>query len=183
MLSAGFSFDVFPSRVAESWSELDPIKLAMLNAEKKVRRSDFFGVQDRLLIGADTVVVINSLIFGKPAGPVSAERMLQTLSGKTHRVITGICLSGPGADLSHPTVLQSDAAVSHVTFHALNTSDLRAYILSGEWQGKAGAYAIQEHGRNLVTDLSGDYDNVVGLPLKLLHGLLSKYFGHCILQP
>jgi septum formation protein len=183
MQSAGFSFDVIPSRAAESWSERDPIKLAMLNAEKKVRRSDFFGAWDRLLIGADTIVVLNRFIFGKPAGSASAERMLKTLSGKTHRVITGLCLAGPGSDSSPSILLRCDACVSHVTFNTLDASTLRDYLLSGEWQGKAGAYAIQAEGRNLVAKLSGDYENVIGLPVKLLHGLLSKYFSHCILQP
>jgi septum formation protein len=182
MQSAGYTFDVIPSHAAESWSERDPVKLAMFNAEKKVRRSDFFGVQDRLLIGADTIVVLNSYIFGKPAGRESAKRMLRALSGNPHRVITGLCLSGPGSDASHSNLLQYDAALSHVTFKPLDALTIAAYIATGEWKGKAGAYAIQAHGWNLVAEYSGDYDNIVGLPVNLLNGLLAKYFSHCLIQ-
>ena len=153
----------------------------MTNAEKKVRRSDFFGSHDRLLVGADTIVALGNMIFGKPAGRNSAERMLRELTGKTHRVITGLCLSGPGTDDQTSTDIRLESAVSYVTFNTLNDSTIRTYLSSGEWEGKAGAYAIQGEGRSLVAAFDGDYDNIVGLPLKLLHASISKYFSHCLL--
>lgn len=178
--TAGYSFDVAPTHTAEVWSDRDPVKLAIHNAEKKVRASDFFGDRTRLLIGADTIIAFDGRVFGKPVGVESARRMLTTLSGRTHQVITGICLAGPDS-VDNGCVLISKAAVSDVTFHSISPEIVNDYIASGEWKGKAGAYAIQGIGAKLVDKLSGDYDNVVGLPMTLLKDVISQYFSHCIL--
>ena len=181
--NAGYSFDIAPTHVSELWSHRDPIQLAVLNAEKKVRASDFFGKKSRLLIGADTIIAFNNQVFGKPQGIDSARRMLESLSGKVHQVITGICLSGPAPDSYNDYTTISSACSSDVTFHKLSNKTINDYVASGEWKGKAGAYAIQGLGSDLVQSLSGDYQNVVGLPISLLENAFNKHFSHCIFQP
>ncbi|RQV98277.1 septum formation protein Maf [bacterium] len=183
LLAAGYSFDVAPAHVTEIWSDRDPVKLAIHNAEKKVRASDFFGNREKVLIGADTIIAFDDQVFGKPVGIESARRMLTTLSGRTHQVITGICLSGPDPDSEDECTLVSSAAVSHVKFRVLSPVLLKEYLDSSEWKGKAGAYAIQGLGAKLVDKLTGDYENVVGLPMTLLKDVIAQNFSHCILQP
>ena len=174
----GIPFDVVPSNAVERWAAADAVELAQINARRKVERSAHHRAPDRLLLGADTLIAFDGRLFGKPAGRESARRMLETLSGRCHEVITGVCVSGPAAS-SHEIVTVESAARSHVQFRSLNPSDIESYLRSGEWAGKAGAYAIQDVGRALVEYLDGDYENVVGLPTELIHELLARHFRHC----
>ena len=150
----------------------------MDNARRKVERSPLIGDRSRVLIGADTIIACGSLLFGKPVGQESAQRMLLALSGREHEVITGVCISGPAMADGPPSMI-CDAALTRVTFNALSIKDIREYIDSGEWQGKAGAYAIQGQARTFVSALDGDFDNVVGLPIPLINDLLRQNFIHC----
>jgi len=121
----------------------------------------------RLVLGADTVVVIDGTVLGKPRGDRDALRMLRKLSGQTHKVITGICLvQAPGK------VLALRHATTNVTFRKLSERELQAYVASKEPWGKAGAYGIQGRASLFVRRISGCYSNVVGLPLGLLAGVL-----------
>lgn len=175
----GHPFDIFPSGASERWTASDSRALAMLNAGRKVEKSEYFHDPARLLLGADTLISFGGRVFGKPAGVESARRMLQALSGLEHDVITGVTLSGPGADTNQPIRTVADAAVSRVRFRRLSSPEIEAYLATREWDGKAGAYAIQESGGGLVAELKGDFENVVGLPVTLIHDLIEQHFGHC----
>ena len=174
----GLPFDVLPSAAAERWAATDALELAQINARRKVEKSIHYRARDRLLLGADTIIAFDGRIFGKPAGRESAGRMLHALSGRWHEVVTGVCLSGPAVSGLETSTIES-AASTRVRFRSLSSSDIEGYLAGGEWNGKAGAYAIQDAGRALVEKLDGDYENVVGLPTELIHELLSRHFRHC----
>jgi len=113
--------------------------------------------------------VLGGTVFGKPADAGEAEAMLERLSGATHEVVSGLCLVTPAwEELEHD--------VTRVTFRALTPRDLAQYVSTGEWEGRAGAYAIQGVGAALVEQIEGDYLNVVGLPAVLLVRLLATRF-------
>ena len=117
------------------------------------------------MLGADTTVVIDGEILGKPADPADAARMLRLLSGRAHEVITGICLrSGRGKVV--------DAATTRVWFAALSEAEIEAYVASGEPMDKAGAYGIQGLASKFVGRIDGCYFNVMGLPIALLYAHL-----------
>jgi septum formation protein len=124
---------------------------------------------DRPVLGVDTIVVCDGRVLGKPVDAGEAERMLETLAGKTHEVVSGLCLRTPAWEELHRDV-------TRVTFRALTPRDLANYVASGEWENRAGAYAIQGLGANLVERVEGDYLNVVGLPAALLVRLLAARF-------
>ena len=125
---------------------------------------------ERPVLGVDTAVVLQGLIFGKPADAAEAEQMLEELSGKTHVVVSGLCLLTSAWE-----VLEHEA--TRVTFRELTPRDLAAYVATGEWEGRAGAYAIQGRGAALVRGIEGDYLNVVGLPAALLVLILAERFA------
>jgi septum formation protein len=124
---------------------------------------------ERPVLGVDTEVLLDGELLGKPATAGEAEEMLDALAGRTHEVVSGLCLRTPGWE-----ELESESTV--VTFRALTPRDLAAYVESGEWQGRAGAYAIQGLGASLVQRIDGDFLNVVGLPGSLLVRLLAERF-------
>lgn len=123
----------------------------------------------RPVLGVDTIVVYGGEQIGKPRDLAEAERMLATLAGKTHEVVSGLCLRTAHWEELH-------AETTRVTFRALTLRDLDGYLASGEWEGRAGAYAIQGFGGSLVERIEGDYLNVVGLPATLLVRLLAERF-------
>ena len=120
-----------------------------------------------IVIGADTVVVLDGKILGKPVDEADAEVMLRSLSGKTHKVITGYAIIS-----SDKEVVSSQT--THVTFNCLNEKFIKDYVLTKSPLDKAGAYGIQDNDC-LVKDINGDYDNVVGLPVKLIKNILSEF--------
>jgi nucleoside triphosphate pyrophosphatase len=124
---------------------------------------------DRPVLGVDTVVRCNGLVLGKPGGLEEAAEMLEALSGRTHEVVSGLCLRTRAWEELHD-------ATTLVTFRALTARDIAAYVSAGEWQGRAGAYAIQGLGATLVARIEGDYLNVVGLPAALLVRVLAERF-------
>ena len=121
------------------------------------------------VLGVDTVVVCDGRVLGKPAGAAEAEGMLETLGGKTHEVVSGLCLRTKAWE-------EVGREVTRVSFRPLTARDLAAYVRSGEWENRAGAYAIQGLGAGLVESIEGDYLNVVGLPGALFVGLLARRF-------
>ena len=121
------------------------------------------------MLGVDTAVALGDDVFGKPADAGEAERMLEALGGRTHAVVSGLCLITPGWEL-----VEDDT--TSVTFRELTPRDLAAYIALGEWEGRAGGYAIQGRGAALVERIEGDYLNVVGLPAALLVRTLAERF-------
>ncbi len=124
---------------------------------------------DRPVLGVDTIVVCGGEVLGKPADPSEAEQMLELLGGRTHEVVSGLCLRTPAWE-------ELDREVTRVTFRSLTPRDLARYVASGEWEGRAGAYAIQGLGGSLAERIEGDYLNVVGLPAALLVRLLATRF-------
>ncbi|MEG3619508.1 nucleoside triphosphate pyrophosphatase [Magnetovibrio sp. PR-2] len=126
---------------------------------------------DACIVGADTIVCVGRRILGKPADEAQARRYLSLLSGRTHKVIGGLAVLAPGGE----TV---KAITTKVTFKRLSAEEINGYMASGEWQGKAGAYAIQGLAGAFVTKISGSYSNVVGLSLPEVAGAL-KGLGAC----
>jgi septum formation protein len=124
----------------------------------------------RPVLGVDTTVVLGGRIYAKPQDAGDAERMLEELSGKTHAVVSGLALITPGWEIV-------DAEHTRVTFRSLTPRDLAAYVARGEWEGRAGGYAIQGKGAALIERIEGDYLNVVGLPASLLVRLLGERFS------
>ncbi len=125
---------------------------------------------DRPVLGVDTIVVCEGAVLGKPRGAADAERMLETLAGKTHEVVSGLCLRTPAWEELHRDV-------TRVTFRSLTPRDLGHYLASREWENRAGGYAIQGLGASLVERVEGDYLNVVGLPGALLVRILAERFA------
>jgi septum formation protein len=165
----GIPFDVVaPRYVEDDPPEADAVELVRGHAREKAR-SVAGEAGDRPVLGVDTAVVLQGRIYGKPASSAEAEQMLERLSGKTHAVVSGLCLVTPGWE-----VVEHEA--TRVAFRALTPRDLGAYVASGEWEGRAGGYAIQGLGAALVRRIEGDYLNVVGLPAALLVGLLAERF-------
>ena len=128
------------------------------------------------VLGADTIVVIDDLILGKPSNANDATRMLRLLSGSTHAVITGVCLVGPitgGQELR--TVFEKTASeTTHVTMSKISDDEIRDYVATGEPMDKAGAYAIQGMASRWIPRIEGDYSNVVGLPLSRVYRMLRE---------
>lgn len=124
-----------------------------------------------LVLGADTVVALGSEILGKPADAAEAERMLRSLSGTRHAVITGLAVVAPDGRR------RIASATSHVTMRPMTDEEVAAYVASGEWEGKAGAYAIQETADRFVERVEGSFDNVVGLPVELVRRLIDSIQG------
>ena len=166
----GIPFDV----VAPAYEELDPpdadpVELVREHARGKAR-SVADGARDRPVLGVDTTVVLDGALYAKPADAAEAEAMLEQLAGRTHAVVSGLCLLTPAWEELHD-------ATTYVTFRALTPRDLARHLAGGEWEGRAGGYAIQGVGASLVERIEGDYLNVVGLPAALLVRLLAERFA------
>ena len=169
MAREGFEFDVLTSDCDESYdAKMAPVDVAPYLAGKKahaVAATLQGDASNAVVIGADTIVALGSQIYGKPADADDACRMLRELSGKTHQVITGVCVIAPQGE-------QSFADITDVTFRELSDEEISAYVAGGEPMDKAGAYGIQGDGGALVDYIDGDFDNVVGLPVKRLARML-----------
>ena len=172
---AGFSFRIeFPEvdevRRDDETPDGFALRAATEKAEWVAARADTRGA---IVLGADTVVADGNESLGKPHDADTARRMLAQLSGRTHRVVTGVCLvpvSPDGADA------ERFAVSTFVTFRTLTPETIEAYIATGEPHDKAGAYAIQGHGGALVSRIDGSYTNVVGLPIEEVVEALRERF-------
>jgi nucleoside triphosphate pyrophosphatase len=161
----GVEFTVEPADV-EELSFGEPRAVVLENALRKARAVARPGER---VLGADTEVVLDGEVLGKPPGPVEAEALLRRLSGREHEVMTGIAICDDGGE-------RTDVAVTTVRFRELSDADLDWYVGTGEWQGLAGGYAIQGRGAALVESIEGDYFNVVGLPVAALLALVPGLF-------
>jgi septum formation protein len=161
-------FEAVVPQYDEQLTRADPVAEVERHAQGKAR--SVAGIAgDRPVLGVDTEVVLDGRVYGKPADEAEAEAMLDELSGKTHEVISGLCLLTPAwEELRH--------AVTRVSFRALTPRELGLYVVSEEWRERAGGYAIQGLGAALVERIEGDYLNVVGLPAAVLVGLLAERF-------
>ena len=171
---AGLVFDVIVPPVdepLEAFGDLPPAAEAQALAYFKAA-AVAEAHPDRFVLGADTIVYVNGRILGKPADADEARRMLAALSGTRQAVITGVAAVGPGDQR------RMASQTTYVTMRQIRPSELEAYVASGEWKDKAGAYAIQETADRFVTRLEGDFDNVVGLPVALARHLLEQIGWH-----
>ena len=161
--AAGRDFDVRPSGTDEwPYEGGDPAAYAEALARAKVA-----GVEGDLVLGADTVVVLDGAVLGKPDGPAAAAAMLRRLSGRTHEVVTGLAVRRDG----HVSGGHARAAV---TFRPLTEREIADYVATGEPLDKAGAYAYQGGAAGFVARLEGDADTVIGLPMRLVSALLGQ---------
>jgi septum formation protein len=163
--AAGIRFDVVAADVDERQHEGEDAD-AYVRRLATAKATHVAGAHPgRLVLGADTTVVVDGQVLGKPLDAADAASMLRRLSGRSHQVLTGVCLIGPDA--------RADAAVASTTveFRPLTPSEIEAYVASGEPMDKAGAYAIQGGAGRFVTRIDGDYDNVVGLPVALIQAM------------
>jgi septum formation protein len=148
--------------------DAEPTRLVRDHALAKAR-SVLDLADGRPVLGVDTTVALDGRVYAKAVDAGDAEAMLEALAGRTHAVISGVALLTPAWE-------EVEDATTLVTFRPLTPRDLAAYVASGEWQGRAGAYAIQGRGAGLVERVDGDYLNVVGLPAALLVRLLAARF-------
>jgi septum formation protein len=174
LAQAGYTFEVHPADISEDPSpNEDPIAYVTRLAREKAQavynelsQSSASFADTLTVLGADTTVTLDNQILGKPSDATDAARMLRLLSGRAHRVITGIALVSA-------TSTQVAAEVTTVNFLTLSDEEIEAYIATGEPMDKAGAYAIQGRAARWIPRIEGCYFNVVGLPTALVSSLLS----------
>ncbi|MDF1800356.1 MAG: Maf family protein [Planctomycetota bacterium] len=177
LAKAGLEFEVLPAHVGEDFEHREDaedvaVELALRKAEAV---AELVAGGPAWVLGGDTVVVLGAGTYlGKPGDEAEAHAMLSSLSGTTHRVVTGVAALRLGPD----GAVQASAAqaeVTSVTMRPIEPTEVAAYVASGEWRGKAGGYAIQETADRFVTELAGGgFDNVVGLPVGLTLELLKQ---------
>ena len=170
LAEAGYAFQAVSPLIEEPEdlaADLSPAGKAEALAYFKART-----VAERMpeacVLGADTIVAVAGHVLGKPIDDADAERMLRALAGTRHAVITGVVLLGP----CDARVIASDT--TYVTMLHITDADIVAYVASGEWRGKAGAYAIQETADRFVVKVEGSFSNVVGLPIELVDRMLRE---------
>ncbi len=165
--NAGITFEIQPAHIPE---DSRPNEQAKDCAERLAREKALAVATQRpqdIVLGADTVVVIDGQILGKPTDPADAARMLRLLSGRDHQVITGVCIVASG---------QSSAAseTTKVTMSEIPRKEIADYVATGEPMDKAGAYAIQGIASRWIPRIEGDYSNIVGLPVALVWRMLRE---------
>lgn len=163
----GFPFEVIPSGAEENIRETEPV--TVVEELSRMKALDVFGAQkeeDVLVIGADTIVAYQGQMMGKPENQAEAVSMLKRLSGNTHRVYTGVTLC---RRVEGRETVRTFHECTEVTFFPLSEAEIQAYVQTGEPMDKAGAYGIQGQGALLVEKITGDYNNVVGLPVARLY--------------
>lgn len=173
--TAGFEFEVIPSQAREIIPEnADPATVVMSLAKQKAvsvaaeRRAD-------TVVGADTVVVLDGRILGKPADLQQAREMLESLSGKQHSVFTGVAIAKNGRTAAF-------CEETRVRFYPLTHGEIENYLACGESMDKAGAYGIQGRGCTLVEGIDGDYFNVVGFPVSRFVRELDKVCNRSVTE-
>ena len=162
----GVEFEVRPSEV-EELDEGEPRELVLENALRKALAALAEAPERALVLGADTAVVLDGRIRGKPADATQAREHLRVLSGRTHDVLSGLVVLGPIGEAGERRE-RTGVERSRVTFRDLDDALLERYIAAGEWRGRAGAYAVQGLGSALVERVDGELANVIGLPVGLL---------------
>src|SRR5580658_9009429 len=168
--NAGITFEVQPANIPE---DPQPGESAKDYTERLAREKALAVANQRrhdVVLGADTVVVVDSQLLGKPSDPADAARMLRMLSGRKHQVITGVCLVVGG----QPSVASETTLV---TVSEITDKEIADYVSSGEPMDKAGAYAIQGIASRWIPRIEGDYSNVVGLPVALVFRMLREHAG------
>lgn len=172
---ARISFVVQPANIDET---PHPSEQPREHAERLAREKALAVWQKRrddVVLGADTIVVIDGAILGKPADAADATRMLRMLSGRTHQVITGVSVVNPDKLKPQGRDVRTASETTIVTMNKISDDEIREYIETGEPMDKAGAYAIQGMASRWIPRIEGDYSNVVGLPIALVHAMLREF--------
>jgi septum formation protein len=167
LAAAGFSFDVTPVRVDETRQPNEDATSYVTRLARAKALAAAPSHADRIVIAADTVVVVDGEVLGKPRGAEDATRMLRLLSGRAHEVLTGVAIFARGR-------IVTAVERTMVWFVRLSDSEISWYVASGEPLDKAGAYAIQALGSRFVPRIDGSYTNVVGLPVTTVLELLGQ---------
>jgi septum formation protein len=169
----GVPFTVRVTDAEELEQGADPAAVAVENALRKARAALRVGAAE-VVLGCDTIVVLDGVIYGKPPDETAARRTLAALGGRTHEVISGVAvlLAGQRAEIEARTAV----ARTKVTFRSLEGDLLDWYVGTGEWRGRSGGYAIQGAGAKLALEVDGEEENVVGLPLAALPALCPELF-------
>lgn len=171
----GVEFETDVADVDESVSdELSPVEAVCEISKRKAKKVAERHADDEIVISADTVVVIDGRIIGKPRDKQDAFDIIKSLSGRTHEVYTGFTVCGKGMS-------KTDFEVTKVHFKDLCDDDIRRYVATGEPMDKAGAYGIQQKGNLFVEYIHGDYYNVVGFPISKICVTIKELFGINIL--
>jgi septum formation protein len=159
----GIEFEVVVPQV-EELREGEPADVVLANARRKARAGAELAAPTAgdLVLGVDTDVALGGALLGKADSEAEARRRIESLSGRTHEVLSGLVVLEPGG------AERAGVARTEVGFRSLAEADVDRYLVSGEWRDRAGAYAVQGLGSNLVETLHGDLSNVIGLPITLL---------------
>jgi septum formation protein len=186
----GVPFTVRATDAEEIEQGEDPAQVAVENALRKARAASLAGDgRPELVIGCDTIVVLDGVIYGKPPDVDAARRTLSALGGRTHEVISGLAVLAPGqaaADVpGRPAGPGGRAALvertaverTRVSFRAIDSELLDWYVATEEWRGRSGGYAIQGAGSKLALAVEGEEENVVGLPVRALLALCPELLG------
>lgn len=172
LTNAGYTFCVRPAELEEHLDAALPVDHAVeALAVQKAAYIARSAAEDEIVLAADTIVVRDGAILGKPKDKADAFSMLRSLSGREHTVYTGVCIALPGEGGKR----EAFSCASAVRFYPLSDAEIRSYIATGEPMDKAGAYGIQGCGCLLVEGIEGDYFNVMGLPIAQTARHLSQY--------
>jgi septum formation protein len=166
---AGIDAEVQPASVDEGVAPGESPEVYVRRVAGAKGRAISERAAGRYVLAADTAVVVDGAILGKPSGTDDASRMLRMLSGRTHEVVTGVSLMKDGVPVVEPEV-----AVTAVEFVALSPAEIAWYVASGESMDKAGGYGIQGLASRFVTRIAGSYSNVVGLPVAVVYRMCTK---------
>jgi septum formation protein len=176
--NAGIAFVAHPANVSELPQPGENGHNCAERLAREKARVVFRQCPDQVILGADTVVIVDHEILGKPRDEADAVRMLGSLAGRTHQVVTGVCLIGPALRTGNQKLEigfeDTRSETTLVTMAALTGDDIRHYVASGEPMDKAGAYAIQGAASRWIPRIEGDYCNVVGLPVSLVCRMLQE---------
>ena len=172
LAEAGVAFEVVPPPLAEPATGLEGLAPAAQAEALAYFKARAIGPrEDAYVLGADTIVAAGDAVLGKPADAGEARAMLLGLSGTRHAVITGVALLAPGGRR------RIASATTYVVMRPITPAEVDQYVASGEWEGKAGAYAIQETADRFVERVEGSFSNVVGLPVELVRQMLEEIPG------
>lgn len=166
------NFQIIPSSIDESLlvnDTTDVFETAELLATKKALDVYKSQPKDNIVIGADTVIVFNNKIYGKPQNKEDAINMLSSFSDNTHFVITGVCIASNKRTISF-------SSISKVTFYKLTNEEIENYLNDDEYKDKAGSYAIQGKASLFIKKIDGDYNSIIGLPIAEINQMLKKFF-------
>lgn len=163
----GFDFEIVTAKTDESSEICEPDRLVTELSQRKAMAVKDLVAKDKIIVACDTVVAVENEILGKPKDETDAKRMLKMLSDSSHSVYSGLCLI-------KGEKIFSDFCKTDVYFDSLSDEEINWYISQNEWQDKAGGYGIQGKAKLFINKISGDYFNVVGLPVNLLKNMLKE---------